>query len=351
MILLFTIEGDPHLPPIVQRLAARGAAFRVVDPGGFPAHGELRVVYGDTGLERCEIQLGGDPIDLRAVTAVWNRRPAPPAADARLREAHGRIAESASEAALGGAWSLMDCLWLPGSPQALERTELKMTQLAVAATLGLAIPRTVIANSPDEALEMYERTGGRMIAKPLTRGAVPGRNGEDRLAYRRVVRRRDLKALHTRRWSPVILQEYVPKQVELRVTVVGDEVFPTEIESQASARSRDDWRRYDLARTPYRRHALPADVAERLHAVVRTFGLCYGAIDLVLTPDGRYVFLEINGNGQWLWIEELTQMPIADAIASLLARGRGAAPVALPALDHWANALRGAHGADVLARV
>jgi glutathione synthase/RimK-type ligase-like ATP-grasp enzyme len=166
-----------------------------------------------------------------------------------------------------------------------------------------------------------------------------------------LVRRRDLKDLHTLRWSPVILQEYVPKHVELRVTVVGSEIFPAEIESQASSRSRDDWRRYDLARTPYRRHTLPADVAERLHAVVRAFGLCYGAIDLVLTPDGRYVFLEINGNGQWLWIEELTQMPIADAIASLLARRREATPVALPATDNWTDALRGGHAPDVLARV
>jgi hypothetical protein len=351
MILLFTVEGDPHLPPIAQRLAAQGAAFRVVDPGEFPAHGELRVAYGDAGLERCELRMRDDVIDLRAVTAVWNRRPAPPAADARLREAHRKVVESASEAALGGAWSLMECLWLPGPPHALERTEFKMTQLAVAARLGLAIPRTVIANSPDEALEMYERTGGRMIAKPLTRGAVPGRDGEDRLAYTRLVRRRDLKDLHTLRWSPVILQEYVPKHVELRVTVVGSEIFPAEIESQASSRSRDDWRRYDLARTPYRRHTLPADVAERLHAVVRAFGLCYGAIDLVLTPDGRYVFLEINGNGQWLWIEELTQMPIADAIASLLARRREATPVALPATDNWTDALRGGHAPDVLARV
>jgi hypothetical protein len=28
--------------------------------------------------------------------------------------------------------------------------------------------------------------------------------------------------------------------------------------------------------------------------------------------------LEINSNGQWLWIEELTGMKISDAIAQLL---------------------------------
>ena len=52
--------------------------------------------------------------------------------------------------------------------------------------------------------------------------------------------------------------------------------------------------------------------------LVRRLGLAYGAIDLVLTPDGRYVFLEINPNGQYLWIEQLTGLPISEAIAEWL---------------------------------
>jgi glutathione synthase/RimK-type ligase-like ATP-grasp enzyme len=54
---------------------------------------------------------------------------------------------------------------------------------------------------------------------------------------------------------------------------------------------------------------------------VERLGLCYGAIDMVLTPDGRYVFLEINPNGQYLWIEEAAGLPISDAICDLLMSG------------------------------
>ncbi|MEV4245300.1 hypothetical protein AB0J63_18065 [Streptosporangium canum] len=50
-------------------------------------------------------------------------------------------------------------------------------------------------------------------------------------------------------------------------------------------------------------------------------GLTYGAIDLILTPDGRYVFLEINPNGQFLWIEDATGLPIGAAIGDLLMSG------------------------------
>jgi glutathione synthase/RimK-type ligase-like ATP-grasp enzyme len=47
-------------------------------------------------------------------------------------------------------------------------------------------------------------------------------------------------------------------------------------------------------------------------------GLNFGAVDMILTPDGRYVFLEINPNGQWGWVEDLTGMPISEEIIGLL---------------------------------
>ena len=64
-------------------------------------------------------------------------------------------------------------------------------------------------------------------------------------------------------------------------------------------------------------------------ALVKALGLCFGAIDLVLTPDGRYVFLEINPSGQWEWIESLTGLPISEALCDLflqLAREPAATP-------------------------
>ena len=47
--------------------------------------------------------------------------------------------------------------------------------------------------------------------------------------------------------------------------------------------------------------------------------LAYGAIDLRRTPEGDYVFLEINPAGQWIFVEEKTGQPMTDAMAKLLA--------------------------------
>jgi hypothetical protein len=120
------------------------------------------------------------------------------------------------------------------------------------------------------------------------------------------------------RYCPVTVQPYVDKRVELRVTVVGDRVFPVALDSQWTNHTRHDWRRGDHHHGRYAIHDLPPDHAQRCVELVRRLGLCFGAIDLILTPDGRYVFLEINPNGAWLWMQRTTGLPIGAAICDVL---------------------------------
>jgi glutathione synthase/RimK-type ligase-like ATP-grasp enzyme len=140
--------------------------------------------------------------------------------------------------------------------------------------------------------------------------------------YTELVTKRDIQNLETIRLCPMTFQAYIPKRLELRITVVGERVFAAEIHSQISNHTQFDWRRYDLARTPHASHVLPHHLELKCVELVRRLGLVYGAIDMILTPDGKYVFLEINPNGQYLWIEELTDLPISEAICDHLAEGR-----------------------------
>jgi hypothetical protein len=52
-------------------------------------------------------------------------------------------------------------------------------------------------------------------------------------------------------------------------------------------------------------------------------GLVYGAIDLRLTPENEYVFLEVNPSGQYLFVELLTGVPLSDRMAHCLAHQGG----------------------------
>ena len=100
-------------------------------------------------------------------------------------------------------------------------------------------------------------------------------------------------------------------------------VFAAAIRSQESRLLRHDWRHHhEFASSQfYTAYRLPAKIERLCVRLVRALGLCFGALDLILTPQGEYVFLEVNPNGQWAWIEDFTGLPISDAIAELLMQG------------------------------
>jgi glutathione synthase/RimK-type ligase-like ATP-grasp enzyme len=215
-------------------------------------------------------------------------------------------------------WDQLDCRYVPARRESIRLAQRKSSQLALAGSIGFELPDTLITNGPEAFLDFYDRHSGRIITKPYDDAWPPSADGEEMGRYADPVSTRDVGYADAIRFAPMITQEYVAKRLELRVTVVGREVFAAAIHSQESNHARFDWRRYDRSSTRHEPYELPSEVAERCVEIVERLGLSYGAIDLILTPDGRYVFLEVNPSGQWLWIEEVTGLPISEALCSLL---------------------------------
>jgi glutathione synthase/RimK-type ligase-like ATP-grasp enzyme len=82
----------------------------------------------------------------------------------------------------------------------------------------------------------------------------------------------------------------------------------------------NDWRA-DYANVRYTITRLPDRVAAAVDRLMRALRLRFGALDLIVSPDDEYWFLEVNANGQWAWIEEATGLPITASIADALQRG------------------------------
>jgi len=121
-------------------------------------------------------------------------------------------------------------------------------------------------------------------------------------------------------YCPMIFQEYIEKKYEYRVTIVGKEVYACLIDSQvAGGDTAVDWRNYDIPSTPHFAVKLESHLELKLVKLIHELGLTYGAIDLVESPNGDFYFLEVNSMGQWLWIEDLTELPISMSIARHLA--------------------------------
>ena len=118
---------------------------------------------------------------------------------------------------------------------------------------------------------------------------------------------------------PVTFQEMLPKSLEIRVTVVGHRVMSAAVDSQVSARATHDWRRDGLRMVQkWEPYQLPLEVEEKILRLMDCFTLNYGAIDVILTPDGRHVFLELNPSGEFFWLERTPGLPISEAMADVL---------------------------------
>lgn len=346
MILIVTAETDTHADQVEAQLKARGRQVLRFNPSRFPEHVDMSCETDRGGLQRWAMRLGDVDVDLRRVHAVWYRRPEPPRAPIAIQDMDSRQAiEQESLLFLNGLWESLDCLVVPAPPLAMRRADLKAVQLKAAAALGFRVPSTLLGNSPTHFLALHRREPDGVVSKQLGPSLMK-HFGDRFLRYTEVVPRHALVHAQGIRHCPLVFQAYVRKRVELRVTVVGQQVFAAEIDSQATNHTRHDWRRYDLASTPHRPHVLPDFVRQQCLDLVARLGLAYGAIDLIQDADGHYVFIEINPNGQYLWIEEMTGMPISEAVCDLLCAG--APDATLPVPRSLAAAARSHHHAEAL---
>jgi glutathione synthase/RimK-type ligase-like ATP-grasp enzyme len=123
--------------------------------------------------------------------------------------------------------------------------------------------------------------------------------------------------------APVIFQEFVPAGLDLRITAVGGSLFAAAIRPE-DGETRVDFR-MRVGRSSMAAFDLPDAIARKLRALMDRLGLVYGAIDMRVTPQGEYYFLEVNTAGEFLFVEDRTALPISQAVAEWLAQPRPAA--------------------------
>ena len=189
----------------------------------------------------------------------------------------------------------------------------KLLQLRLAQEIGLSLPATVISNDAAEIEALFEQ--GDVIYKTLSH---PYYSDRDLILTTKIARADFEQRRETIALAPGLFQSLVPKAYELRVIVVGESVIPVMIKSQLYGHTQVDWRIDQLRPELYELTTLPPDVRSKLVDLMARLGLIYGAIDLIVTPDGDYIFLEINPGGQWLWMENLKGIPITREIAAYL---------------------------------
>lgn len=246
------------------------------------------------------------PVAVSAIDVVWWRRVnAPQLLDADADAVHKDLVNNDSRSSLRGTL-LTDFTgtWV-SAPAATDHADNKLVQLRVASSVGFNVPRTLVSNDPVAIREFCAALDGDVVIK-----AVHG----SRLAGTITTQFLTPAALDdddSMRICPTIYQQHIHGDRHVRAHVFGDRV-----EAALLTASRLDWRS-DLT-TPMVEWTVPQELADRLRTLIAALGLKMGVVDLKVPATGDPVFLEVNSQGQFLFVEALTKMPLSARLAEYL---------------------------------
>lgn len=342
-IVIISDRMDLHADAIILRLRERGHAPIRIHLADFPIRASLSLGLDRDG-PRSVLHTPKGSIDVQEIRSIWWRKPKAHALSLELSADERSFARREIGHVFGGLWKNIECYWF-NHPDQIKAASYKVEQLRRAASMGFEVPRTLVTSRPEDARAFYVECGGNVIYKTLSNPMIemippldavtPAGEEASKVTKTTLLSKEDFeKSVETVKHAPCLFQQYVEKKFEYRLTVVGNEVFVAEIDSQAQEETKIDWRQYHVLRK-FRAGSIPDKLRRLCLKFVRSYDLRFSAMDIILTPDGRYVFLENNPNGQWYFVERLVpELKISEAVTECLATGSDRQPAVIaPAMD------------------
>ena len=301
----------------MEAIRARGWDALRLDTDRFPAELGLTLEQAPGAMPRFLLEDGTRTVDLNSVCSVWYRRFYSAQLDAELEPKYQNYCKGESRTLLASLFAALEgARWVDPIPK-VHRAHHKVLQLEVAKRVGFVIPETLATNDEAAARRFFEANRGRVVTKMLN-SITLGEDGQEQMVFTSAVREEHLEALSGLRHCPVIFQEQVPKDVELRVAVVGQQLFVASIDTRDSDVGRLDWRQDQQLAHKFQAARLPEEVEAKVLRLMQFYDLTYGSLDIIRRPDGEHVFLEINSAGEWGWLAQSVGLPIAEALAEQL---------------------------------
>jgi glutathione synthase/RimK-type ligase-like ATP-grasp enzyme len=315
-VLVVTNPKDPHSDAVISRLYQLGVGVVRLHPADSNADISISISSSSTWVE---IHSSGRAFNAADISSVWFRRPNPiNFASRHLPEPDRRLVTQETNATLWGLYGRVDAVWI-SHPYNLRRASWKVFQLEVCRRVGMQCPAYVVSNDT-RVLKRFAESHNELVLKPLHEQTTCFES--DGTNYALYVKRftcPELAELFEQRpLSPVMLQQYIRKQCDIRVTVIGEKIFPVMIRSPDERDEVVDFR----PRCLEMKHEVlecPVALTKSILSYRDTMGLNFAAFDFALDHEGRWHVLECNPNGQWLWLEVVTGLPMVDTLARHLA--------------------------------
>ncbi|KTD25396.1 Glutathione synthase/Ribosomal protein S6 modification enzyme (glutaminyl transferase) [Legionella lansingensis] len=193
--------------------------------------------------------------------------------------------------------------WWINPKSAATMANYKLLQLRKACECGMPIPETLCSNDAQDIRHfLLKNENEGVIYKPLCSN-VWFEDDKIRVGYTTKVTLSDLPKNELLQLVPGIFQKEIKKKYELRITCFGNYIVAARIDSQVHPEGITDWRAIPPDRLSVEPYELPSILSDKIRRFMRSMGLVFGALDFIVTEDNNYIFLEVNEQGQFLWLE------------------------------------------------
>ena len=309
-VLILSSRFDLSCDYVVAKLRRKGASYFRLNSEDFE-HFSIEFVpdSGEVALSNEDLRVRLEPDTLEAI--YFRRGVYPRESHTGKESASEQLSRSHRSTFMRSFMVFESCRWI-NHPAATYKAEHKALQLSTARALGFHIPRTVITNSA--AGVRRAAAGAHTVAIKGLDTVLVWEEGLETFGYTSLINTAFVEQSHLSS-APLIAQEALDDKLDLRVTVIGDQVYCASV-THGESSIQGDWRlRKDGA--VFQPYDLPLSVTERCVLLTQSLGLVFGAIDLALQR-GTYFFLEINPTGEWAWLVDQSNLPIDEAIADAL---------------------------------
>ncbi|MBX2860055.1 MAG: hypothetical protein KTR14_02390 [Vampirovibrio sp.] len=350
-VLILAPDWEPHYQYIQPILLKRKVDFVRLSGESYPEYCAASFELSDSSSNTYFLQ-DGKKFYSSDILSVWN----PYLTSSKPIDVndpyHKKSLEKESDYLLDALYRTMDTAVWVNHIEADKRAN-KLCQLTQAKEVGFIVPDTYIGNDVEQAKNFISKHSDlciKNLALPHTmrsknhfekfvshyrwvRDSFKKQNkvplfwsleeylnaNKIKVPTKRVDQKTLLENIDLLSYSPAIIQAYIPKLYELRVTVVGNKIFPCAIYSQEHASTQEDWR-VSQDEISFKHISLPTEIEEKCFHLMKKLNLEFGAIDMIVTPEKEYYFLEVNTTHVgWGYIDHRASLNIGEALVDLLA--------------------------------
>lgn len=330
MILIISNKGDIHCNPVIKHFQKNGDEYFRLNTESLLTDYSFSFSQKDQSTNLLiKNKKNGKILSSSEVKSVWERRPHSPIIPGlKNKKIKSVVEDEVVELSKWLRHFFINCRTI-GSSVWDRPNESKLRQMDVASRVievlhsEIKIPLTLLTNSKID-LDQFAKVVNVAVVKPI---AADGLELDDKLEIPftsrqvtpenlNIISEEDLKL------CPTLVQEYIEKEYELRITAISQNILCCKIDSQKlpKGNGREDWREgYDHGLSEAEEWIeCPKEIEKFISLYLQKMNLNFGCFDFIKAKNEHYFFLECNPNGQWMWLEEDLGMPISESIANFL---------------------------------